>query len=685
VDEIQEVYRLQGVNINDKHIEVISRQMMRWVKVEDVGDTEFLIDEVVDKFRFMSENEKQTSKGKKAATGRPLLLGITKASLSTDSFISAASFQETTRVLTEAAISGKVDYLRGLKENVIMGRLIPACSASTILAGRVASPEVLPRRGRCLILVCYPTVGRGGNMRRKISKASRQELLAATADRYQAGAGSEKGLILDEFVAVTGYHRKHAVRLLNGGVLVLASVVAGGRPRLYDAAVREALVVLWEASDRVCGKRLKPLIPVLVDALERHGHLSLHEAVRERLLAASPATLDRLLAPTRLAVRGGRPLRAKTASPLRRSIPVRTFADWDAPPPGYMEADLVAHCGEDASGSFVNTLTLTDISSGWTECVAIVVREAALVVEAITRLRVTLPFRLRGVDTDNGSEFLNETLLAYCSATDIELTRSRPYHKNDQAWVEQKNGAVVRRLVGYRRLEGLVGAEALTRLYAASRLFVNFFQPSFKLKEKVRTGSRVTKRYHAPETPCARLLASDDIPEATKQRLRAAVASLDPLRLLDEIRAMQTLVTDLALGQAHHVPPPRNADLDLFLRGLATSWRDGEVRPTHRKEPKPRRDWRTRKDPFEAVWSIVEAWLGVDPDRTAKELLARLQLAQPETFSDNLLRTLQRRVKAWRSSRARELVFGSDDLAHAGDADRGPLAAAKLAGGINPI
>ena len=126
VDEIQEVYRLQGVNINDKHIEVISRQMMRWVKVEDVGDTEFLIDEVVDKFRFISENEKQTSKGKKAATGRPLLLGITKASLSTDSFISAASFQETTRVLTEAAISGKVDYLRGLKENVIMGRLIPA-------------------------------------------------------------------------------------------------------------------------------------------------------------------------------------------------------------------------------------------------------------------------------------------------------------------------------------------------------------------------------------------------------------------------------------------------------------------------------------------------------------------------------------------------------------------------------
>ena len=519
-------------------------------------------------------------------------------------------------------------------------------------------------------------------MRTKISRASRQELLAATAGRYQAGAGAEKGRILDEFVAVTGYHRKHAVRLLNGGVLVVPSAARSGRPRLYDAAIREALVVLWEASDRVCGKRLKVVIPVLVDALERHGHLRLHEGVRERLLAASPATLDRLLAPTRLAVRGGVPSRAKSASPLRRSVPVRTFADWNAPLPGYMEADLVAHCGDDASGSFVNTLTLTDVSSGWTECVALVVREATLVVEAITRVRATLPFRLRGVDTDNGSEFLNETLLAYCTATEIELTRSRPYHKNDQAWVEQKNGAVVRRLVGYRRLEGLAGAEALTRLYAASRLFVNFFQPSFKLKEKIRTGSRVTKRYHAPETPCARLLASDAIPEATKQRLRAAAVALDPLRLLDDIRTMQNLITDLALGQARHVVTPRNADLDLFLRGLATAWRDGEVRPTHRKEPKPRRDWRTRKDPFEAVWPIVQAWLDVDPDRTAKELLGRLQQTQPEAFSDNLLRTLQRRVKGWRSTRARELVFGDDALAHAAEADCGVVLPAALGGGI---
>lgn len=503
----------------------------------------------------------------------------------------------------------------------------------------------------------------------RMSIASRRELVAATASRYRASARREKRRILDEFVAVTGYHRKHAVRILNGSVRAVESASGGGgRPRLYDEAVREALIVLWEASDRVCGKRLKPLLPVMTDALERHGHLHLHDNVRERLLSVSPATIDRLLAPTRLAVRGGQRTRARTATPLRRSVPIRTFADWDSPVPGFMEADLVAHSGEDPSGSFVHTLTLTDVASGWTECVALVVREATLVVEALDRLRATMPFRLRGFDTDNGSEFLNETVLAYCKAHEIDFTRSRPYRKNDQAWVEQKNGAVVRRLVGYRRLEGLAATEALTRVYAASRLFVNFFQPSFKLKEKTKIGSRVTKRYHAPETPCARLLALDVISEGTKERLRGAAATLDPLRLLDEIRTMQHHIATLAAGHVLQAVPGRNADLDEFLRGMATAWRDGEVRPTHRKEVKPRRYWRTRKDPFEFVWPTIEGWLATDPDRTAKELFERLQLNEQTPFPDGQLRTLQRRVKQWRSARARELVFGDPVLSAAAGA-----------------
>jgi hypothetical protein len=494
-------------------------------------------------------------------------------------------------------------------------------------------------------------------MARKISAETRKELLKAIRDRYRAGTKDEKLRILDEFVAVAGYHRKHAIRLINA-----ASVASGSsrcsRLPLYDTAVREALVVLWEASDRVCGKRLKSLLPILVSALERHGHLTLASTVRTRVLAASAATLDRLLAPTRAAVSGQRK-RPRAIPAVQRNVPVRTFADWQAPLPGEMEADLVSHGGESTSGSFVHTLTLTDVASGWTECVALVVRAGALVVAALDQIRTRMPFPLRGFDTDNGGEFMNEIVAAYCLEHGIPCTRSRPYHKNDQAWVEQKNGSVVRRLVGYRRLEGLAAAEALSRLYAASRLFVNFFQPSFKLASKTRLGAKVRKTYHAPETPCARLLASAAVTDEMKVRLRTLAAQLDPLQLLEEIRAVQHHLAGLASGQTPHLAPRPAGNLDGFLAGLATAWQQGEVRATHRTVPSPTRDWRTRKDPFETAWPLVCAWLEVEPDRIARELFERLQSEQAGVFPDGQLRTFQRRVKEWRHAAARQLVFAS--------------------------
>jgi hypothetical protein len=497
-------------------------------------------------------------------------------------------------------------------------------------------------------------------MAKRISVDARRELVRAIGERYRSASRAERVRILDEFVAVTGFHRKHAIRVLNTAEVEARSLRRTSL-RLYDEAVRDALVVLWEASDRVCGKRLKPLLPVLVTALERHGHLRLDDAVRAKLLKASAATIDRLLVVPRSGGDGRRRVvRAKPA--VRRQVPVRTFADWKEPLPGFMEADLVAHGGESAAGSFVHTLVLTDIATGWTECTALAVREGSLIVEALTRLRSTMPFPLRGIDTDNGSEFVNETVLAYCQESGVEFTRSRPYRKNDQAWVEQKNGSVVRRLVGYRRLEGLAAADALARLYASSRLFVNFFQPSFKLAEKRRDGSRVTKRYHAPETPCARLLQSDAVTDPMKDRLRAVASTVDPLRLLDEIRAVQHQLAGLASGSTPHVAAVRNADLDQFLKSLATAWHDGEVRPTHRAEPKRQRDWRTRKDPFEAVWPRVLGWLQEEPDRTGTELLARLQEEHPGQFSEGHLRTLQRRLKTWRRAAARKLVFTADGV-----------------------
>jgi hypothetical protein len=291
--------------------------------------------------------------------------------------------------------------------------------------------------------------------------------------------------------------------------------------------------------------------------------------------------------------------------------------------------------------------------------VALVVRDSALVAAALEHLRTSMPFPLRGFDTDNGGEFMNETVAAYCRLHEIPCTRSRPYHKNDQAWVEQKNGSVVRRLVGYRRLEGLAAAEALSRLYAASRLFVNFFQPSFKLASKIRTGAKVRKTYHAPETPYTKLLASVAISTEMKERLRAVAEQLDPLRLLEEIRSVQHHLAALSAGQTTHVAVRHEGHLEGFLKGLASAWQHGEVRATHRREPRPTRDWRTRIDPFERVWPCVRTWLEAEPDRVGKELFVRLQAELPGVFPDGQLRTFQRRVKEWRQAAARHLVFAS--------------------------
>lgn len=491
-----------------------------------------------------------------------------------------------------------------------------------------------------------------------ITGTARRELVRVVGERYRSCAPAEKRRVLDEFVAVTGWHRKHAIRVLNAAGCERERT-RRARPRVYDEAVRQALLVLWEASDRLCAKRLRPLLPTLTAALERHGHLQLADDVRARVLTASAATIDRLLAEPRATARGDARKRRRAVPAVRAAIPIRTRSDWNDPKPGCMEADLVAHCGTSPEGSFVNTLVLTDVATTWTECVPIVVRESTLIVDALERLRTTMPFTLLALDTDNGSEFINEAVSTFCKKHNIEFTRSRPYRKNDQAWVEQKNGAIVRRLVGYGRLEGLAATQTLNRLYIASRLFVNLFQPSFKLAEKTRIGARVIKKYHLPATPGARLLASEFISEATKERVKAAQAALDPLRLLDEIRAAQHELAALAAGARIRVPPTKNAELERFLSGLGTAWRDGEVRPTHATKQKPPRHWRTRKDPLECVWPRIQTWLEAEPERTAKELLQRLQAEAPGEFPNGLLRTLQRRTHEWRVAAARTLVFGT--------------------------
>jgi hypothetical protein len=353
----------------------------------------------------------------------------------------------------------------------------------------------------------------------------------------------------------------------------------------------------------------------------------------------------------------GRKKKAARLNKVRKLVPVRTFADWEDIGPGFMEMDMVVHCGTKLVGTFVHSLVLTDVASGWTECLAIPVREQTLIVEAITGLRHRLPFPLRGLDTDNDSAFMNDTLWEYCQKHGIVFTRSRAYRKNDQAWVEQKNGAVVRKLIGYGRLEGLSETAALRRLYESSRLYINFFQPSFKLKSKTREGARVHKKYELPETPCRRLLLRDDVSSEIKEALKRQMEPLDPVLLLKSIREAQEMLMALSKDRTPERAAP---DASTFVKSLATAWRTGEVRPTHRQEAKPGKHGRTVPDPFAAVWPVLLGWLEERPDMEAKSMFKRLQASGFGEFPDGQLRTLQRRVRVWRKQIVQQLVYGAE-------------------------
>ena len=332
-----------------------------------------------------------------------------------------------------------------------------------------------------------------------ISRMARQELLATIRDRYRESSKKDKGRILDEFIAVTGHHRKHGIRLLGQSREAGEKLSMIQGRRIYDEAVREAVILTWEATDRMCGKRLKAALPHLVESMERHGHLDLDPEVRERLLAASAATLDRLLKPVRSTV-SGRRRRRRNLSP-GRNIPVRTFADWNRPPPGFLEIDLVAHCGDNMGGSFVYSLVATDVCTGWTEAVPLLAREQSLVVAGLEAIGRQLPFPIRGIDSDNDSMFINATLTQYCGERGIEFTRSRPCRKNDQAWIEQKNGAVIRRFIGHGRYSGPVAGQTMAHLYGAMRRYVNYFQPSVQAHgedpERLRRGQALQPASHA--------------------------------------------------------------------------------------------------------------------------------------------------------------------------------------------
>ena len=371
-------------------------------------------------------------------------------------------------------------------------------------------------------------------------RSSVKEYTEAMRSRYKTATKAQKSKLLDEFVEITGYHRKSAVRALS----VKPSAVKGrrGRPARYGAETREALRAVWEASERLCGKRLAPFLGELADRMVAHGELSVSAEVRKQLGKVSASTIDRLMRPHKRRELGYRFGTTKPGSLLKAAIPIRTFAEWDEDRPGFLEVDLVAHCGESTEGFYLNTLTAVDIATGWVECRAVWGKGQQRVGGAIHELSRLLPFPLVGLDSDNGSEFINHHLYRYCESKGITFTRSRPYRKNDNAHVEQKNWSVVRRLVGYDRYASRDAHKRLGRVYTLLRQYVNYFQPVMKLVSKSRNGARVRKVYDEAKTPYQRLLEYDALSAEDKLKMQRTYESLNPVRLRAQIdKALEDL------------------------------------------------------------------------------------------------------------------------------------------------
>lgn len=311
------------------------------------------------------------------------------------------------------------------------------------------------------------------------------------------------------------------------------------RKRLYDARVEVVLVKVWKILDYICGKRLQPILDETMTRLERFGEITCDIETREKLRRISVSTIDRLLEGERRKFQlKGRAL-TRPGSLLKKQIPMRTFSEWDEGRPGFVEIDLVAHDGGFAGGDYLQTLDMTDIYSGWTEVAAVRNKAQVFVFEALKQMRSRLPFPLVGIDSDNGSEFINHQLYRYCQDERITFTRSRPYRKNDNCFVEQKNYTVVRRHVGYQRLDTFHQQQILEDLYRHLRSYVNFFQPSMRLVSKERNGAQVKKKYGPAETPYQRLFASPHLNRKQKQKLKNEYEELNPAELKRQIEALQ--------------------------------------------------------------------------------------------------------------------------------------------------
>ena len=381
----------------------------------------------------------------------------------------------------------------------------------------------------------------------KATMRTRAEVIKRFEAGYRKAGKKEKGRILDGISESTGISRSRARRILSGSGVKKQKKRKPGRAPKYDAAFVAVLERVWVYMDFACGRRFVAGMADMLTALKKCGEFEANEEILAKLKTVSAATADRLLSKAKkgLIIKGKSTTKPGTL--LKKDIPIRMGDEWDDAVPGFVEIDLVAHCGESTAGDYVNTLSVTDICTGWTETAAVLNKAQIHISNALKGIETRQLFDFKGIDSDNGSEFINHHLYRWCKERGIVFTRSRPYKKNDNCHVEQKNWHVVRRNIGYARYEGQAATDVMNEYYALLRLYSNFFLPQTKLIGKIRNGGKVRKQYDKPKTPFRRLLESDKISAETKTELQEIFASLNPAELQRKMAAALERLLVLAL------------------------------------------------------------------------------------------------------------------------------------------
>ena len=538
-------------------------------------------------------------------------------------------------------------------------------------------------------------------MTKKLSLSVKKMLLNKIKDKYKKAKKKDKSFIIDDVVELTNYKRKYAIHQLNNIKETTNKKKREGNNKKYTEVIKEALVKVWYASNRICSKRLAGFLPEMVQIMHDKNHLNLEDKNKKLLATISASSIDRLLKTERALKKRRGKSSTNSVSLLQHKIAVKTFNSEEEKLPGKFEVDLVAHCGTTTDGSFLNTLVMTDFYSQWTEFFPLITKNAKEVIAALKEAQATIPFSILGIDTDNGSEFINNALYDFCQKQDIEFTRSRPYKKNDQAHVEEKNGSIIRKVTGYNRFEGFAAEQSLYNLYEKLRLYINYFQPSLKLKSRTRNGGKVIKIYDEAKTPYRRLINSN-ISEKIKNKLGMEYDSLDPVNLLSQVQELQKefmkhawekekkiqenydkkiqeikndckeikeVIAEeniqLLKDEAVNLKNINDDNPKKSLKSIKDNFKNIKLESYKftrklRKKSSREKDGLIKNDIFKDVWNedvVIE--LNNNNGIAATEILNKLICKYPEKFHVNHIRTFQRRVAQWREQKRSEIRRGN--------------------------